>query len=134
MAHPAARRWRPWIGVPIAVALLYYDSWLPGFSRVVSQAGLIAGFSAAYLAELAGRFVNVTALAAMAIAVAAGYADCNGNVYADPTNGDNGSSGFKWFMAWRPNSTIRYTFGVNSLDNAAGPPSAEPNTRAGRWH
>lgn len=74
MAHPAARRWRPWVGVPLAVALLYYDSWLPGFSRVVSQAGLVAGFSGAYLAELAGRFVNVTALAAMAIAVAAGYA------------------------------------------------------------
>lgn len=49
---------------------------------------------------------------------------------ADPTNGDIGSSGMKWFMAWRPNSTIRYTFGVNSLDNAAGPPSAEPNSRA----
>ena len=50
-------------------------------------------------------------------------------VGADPTNGDFGSSGMKWFMAWRPNSTIRYTFGVNSLDNAAGPPSAEPNTQ-----
>src|SRR5213079_2475571 len=52
MAAPKARRLRPWLGVPVALALLYYDSWLPGFSRVVSQAGLVSSFSAAYLAEL----------------------------------------------------------------------------------
>ena len=71
MAAPRARRYRPWVGVPVAVALLYYDSWLPGFSRVVSQAGLVAGFSAAYLAELAGRFVNVKVIAILAAVLAA---------------------------------------------------------------
>ena len=71
MSAPKARRLRPWIGVPVAIALLYYDSWLPGLSRVASQAGLVAGFSAAYLAELAGRFVSFTALAALAVAAIA---------------------------------------------------------------
>ena len=68
------RRWRPWIGVPVAIALLYYDSWLPGFARVVSQASLVSSFSAAYLAELAGRFVSVKAIAVVAVAVAAAAA------------------------------------------------------------
>jgi len=74
MGDPRARRFRPWIGVPLAIALLYYDSWLPGFSRVVSQAGLVAGFSGAYLAELAGRFVNWTVIAAVVAAIAAYFA------------------------------------------------------------
>ncbi len=73
MAAPRLRRLRPWLGVPVAIALLYYDSWLPGLSRVVSQAGLVASFSSSYLVELAGRFVSVKALAALAIA-AIGYA------------------------------------------------------------
>jgi len=72
MAAPRFRRLRPWLGVPVAIALAYYDSWLPGLSRVISQAGLVAGFSGAYLAELAGRFVSVKALVAIAAAVA-GY-------------------------------------------------------------
>ena len=67
MSVPKARRFRPWIGVPVAIALLYYDSWLPGFSRVVSQAGLVAGFSGTYLMELAGRFVNVKVIAVLAL-------------------------------------------------------------------
>ncbi len=74
LSTPRLRRWRPWVGVPIALALLYYDSWLPGLSRVVSQAGLVAGFSGAYLAELAGRFVNPVALAVTAVAVAVAFA------------------------------------------------------------
>ncbi|MEO5676337.1 MAG: cellulose biosynthesis protein BcsG [Usitatibacter sp.] len=71
MAAPRSRRWRPWLGVPVAIALLYYDSWLPGFARVVSQAGLVASFSGAYLAELAGRFVNVKVIALLVAALAA---------------------------------------------------------------
>lgn len=68
------RRLRPWLGVPVAIALLYHDSWLPGPSRVASQAGLLAGFSGAYLAELAGRFVNWGVVAAIAGAAAAYFA------------------------------------------------------------
>jgi cellulose synthase operon protein YhjU len=71
LAAPRGRRFRPWVGVPLAIALLYYDSWLPGFSRVVSQAGLVASFSGAYLMELAGRFINFTVLAVLAAALAA---------------------------------------------------------------
>ena len=71
MADPRAKRFRPFLGVPVAIVLAYYDSWLPGFSRVVSQASLVSSFSAAYLGELAGRFVSWTALAALAVALAA---------------------------------------------------------------
>lgn len=74
LGDPRWRRLRPWIGAPVAIALLYYDSWLPGFSRVVSQAGLVSSFSAAYLAELAGRFVNWTVIAAIVAAAAAYFA------------------------------------------------------------
>jgi cellulose synthase operon protein YhjU len=71
MARPRLRRWRPWLAVPAAIALLYYDSFLPPFARVLSQAGLVSGFSAAYLAELAGRFVNWSVIAVLAGAVVA---------------------------------------------------------------
>ena len=71
MAAPRSRQARPWLGVPVAIALLYYDSYLPGLSRVISQAGLVAGFSGAYLAELAGRFVSLKVIAVLAAAVVA---------------------------------------------------------------
>ena len=71
LASPRWKRLRPWIGTPVAIALLYYDSYLPKASRVVSQAGLVSSFSADYLAELAGRFVSVPVLALLAAAAAA---------------------------------------------------------------
>jgi cellulose synthase operon protein YhjU len=74
MAAPRARAVRPWIGVPVAIALLYYDSRLPGISRVFSQAGLVASFSGSYLAELAGRFVSWKVLAVLGAALAATFA------------------------------------------------------------
>jgi cellulose synthase operon protein YhjU len=74
MAAPRARAARPWSGVPVAVALLYYDSRLPGISRAFSQAGLLASFSASYLLELAGRFVSWKVLAVLAAALAVTFA------------------------------------------------------------
>jgi cellulose synthase operon protein YhjU len=74
MAAPRARAVRPWIGVPVAIALLYYDSRLPGISRAFSQAGLLASFSASYLLELAGRFVSWKVLAVVAAALAVTFA------------------------------------------------------------
>ena len=71
MAAPRLRQFRPWLGVPAALALLYYDSYLPSLSRVISQAALVAGFSWNYLAELAGRFVSGKALAVLAAAAVA---------------------------------------------------------------
>src|ERR1044071_6261015 len=46
------------VAVPLGVMLLYYDSWLPPITRVVSQLQNLAAFTLPYLIELAGRFVN----------------------------------------------------------------------------
>lgn len=46
----------------LALAMLYYDSWLPPFSRVISQASLLSDFSPAYLVELLGRFFSWSAV------------------------------------------------------------------------
>jgi cellulose synthase operon protein YhjU len=74
LASPRWKRLRPWIGTPVAIALLYYDSYLPKASRVLSQASLVSGFSADYLAELAGRFVSVPVIALLAAAAVAFFA------------------------------------------------------------
>jgi cellulose synthase operon protein YhjU len=71
LAAPRARPARPWIGVPVAIALLYYDSRLPGIARAFSQAGVVSSFSGAYLVELAGRFVSWKAIGVLALAIAA---------------------------------------------------------------
>ena len=71
MAHPRTRAVRPWLAVPVSIALFYYDSRLPGLARVISQAGLVASFSGAYLVELAGRFFNAKVLSVLAVAIAA---------------------------------------------------------------
>jgi cellulose synthase operon protein YhjU len=70
LASPRWRRIRHWVAAPVAVALLYHDSWLPSASRVVEKAALVSGFSAAYLAELAGRFVSVPVVALLGVAAA----------------------------------------------------------------
>ncbi len=71
MADRRVRAVRPWIGVPAAIALLYYDSRLPGIARAFSQAGLVASFSGAYLWELAGRFVSWKVVALVVVAIGA---------------------------------------------------------------
>jgi len=68
LASPRWRRLRHWLAVPVAVALLYHDSWLPPIARVVSQAGMLSGFSLSYLTELAGRFVSWPVVAMLVIA------------------------------------------------------------------
>lgn len=70
LCPPPSSAWgrlRPWASVPAAVALLYYDSWLPSLSRALSQGALLAGFSGAYLLELLGRFVNWQVVALLVI-------------------------------------------------------------------
>lgn len=71
LAAPRARAARPWIGVPVAIALLYFDSRLPGIGRMISQAGIVSSFSGAYLVELAGRLVSWRVIAVLAAAIAA---------------------------------------------------------------
>lgn len=68
---PAGRwaRLRAWLVWPLALALLYHDSFLPTPQRIWSQLGAIGGFSADYLQELLGRFISMQALAALALLV-----------------------------------------------------------------
>jgi cellulose synthase operon protein YhjU len=54
----AARRLRLALAIPIAVALLYYDSYLPAWSRVLDQIDVLSNFRLEYLEELAQRFVD----------------------------------------------------------------------------
>lgn len=61
-ALPVQNRWlriaKQLIAWPAAIALLYYDSWLPPFQRIFAQAGYMSQFSLAYALELATRFIN----------------------------------------------------------------------------
>ncbi|MGP2762458.1 cellulose biosynthesis protein BcsG [Serratia marcescens] len=60
MPIPSQRlhRWRHYLAIPIGIALFYYDTWLPGINSILSQGSQLAGFSAQYLLELIGRFIN----------------------------------------------------------------------------
>jgi cellulose synthase operon protein YhjU len=55
------------IAVPIAILLLYHDSWLPPIAQAVSQAQNLRAFSAGYLWELAGRFFSWQLMAELAV-------------------------------------------------------------------
>lgn len=69
--HMLWRRVKQVATVLLAVALLYYDSWLPAIGRVLSQASLVSSFSSAYLIELAGRFISLPVVAMLAVACTA---------------------------------------------------------------
>lgn len=58
---------RQLVALPTAIALLYYDSWLPPVERLLSQAGNLQGFSLTYLTELAGRFLDVRIVAILVL-------------------------------------------------------------------
>ena len=62
LAYPIGKRWirmlRTLLAIAIAIPLLYYESTLPPFARVIEQFGNLRGFSPAYMAELMGRFVS----------------------------------------------------------------------------
>ena len=64
--RPLLRRLRLALALPLAVALLYYDSYLPPWARLVDEAGALSNFRADYLLELAHRFVPLAALGALA--------------------------------------------------------------------
>lgn len=53
------------VGLLLAVSLLYYDSWLPPVTRVLSRASSMADFNPSYLFELSLRFLNVYVAAAL---------------------------------------------------------------------
>ena len=62
IGHRLLRRTRAVLAWPAALALLYHDSYLPTPARVLSQLKALAGFSADYWLELAGRLVSPAAL------------------------------------------------------------------------
>ena len=65
-------RWqhlRHWLVWPLALVLLYYDSFLPAPQRIWSQLGALGGFSADYMLELLRRVISPYALAALAVVV-----------------------------------------------------------------
>jgi len=69
----ASRRWRVARAVaawPAAIALLYYDSYLPSLGRVLSQTHALASFSLEYLGELLARVWDWKAAAAVLAEVA----------------------------------------------------------------
>ncbi|WP_338577483.1 cellulose biosynthesis protein BcsG [Erwinia sp. E_sp_W01_1] len=51
-------RLRNWVSIPIGIGLFWHDTWLPGPETIMSQGGQLAGFSGAYLLDLANRFIN----------------------------------------------------------------------------
>ncbi|MGL5364951.1 MAG: cellulose biosynthesis protein BcsG, partial [Plesiomonas shigelloides] len=61
LLFPVAPLWlhrgRQLLALPFAVALFYYDSWLPPFNRLLAQSSAVESFSADYMLELAGRFI-----------------------------------------------------------------------------
>jgi len=56
--NPRQRFTKNLIAVPLGIMLLYHDSWLPPFARVLEQTNNLAAFTPAYLWELLLRFVN----------------------------------------------------------------------------
>ena len=75
LAHPLLRRARTLIAIPVAVALLYQDTWFPPFSRLLAQPGVL-DFSVDYIVELLGRFIDWQVCALLLLLII-GYAFLN---------------------------------------------------------
>ena len=75
LAHPLLRRVRALIAIPVAVALLYQDTWFPPFSRLLAQPGVL-DFSVDYIVELLGRFIDWQVCALLLLLII-GYAFLN---------------------------------------------------------
>jgi len=58
LPSPRLHRLRSWISIPIGFGLFWHDTWLPGLESILSQGDQVAGFSGAYLLDLANRFIN----------------------------------------------------------------------------
>jgi cellulose synthase operon protein YhjU len=61
---------RTLIAIPLGVALFYQDTWLPPFSRLLDQPGVL-NFSGEYLLDLAGRFIDPNLCGALLLFVVA---------------------------------------------------------------
>ena len=67
LPQPVLRRARLLLALPLAVVLLYYDSYLPPIGRLFTHASELAGFSGSYLLELLGRFVDARVVALLGV-------------------------------------------------------------------
>ncbi|MEX5342634.1 cellulose biosynthesis protein BcsG [Pseudomonas sp. I2] len=71
---PLPWRWlrigRQLLAVPIGIVLFYQDTWLPPFQRLLAQPGVF-DFTADYLLELLGRFINWNLLGTLLLLVVA---------------------------------------------------------------
>lgn len=61
---------RTLIAIPVSVALFYQDTWLPPFSRLLDQPGVL-NFTGDYLLDLAGRFIDPNLCGALLLLVVA---------------------------------------------------------------
>ncbi|WP_339491808.1 cellulose biosynthesis protein BcsG [Pseudomonas sp. EA_15y_Pfl2_R67] len=68
LPHRYLRILRTAIAIPVGVALFYQDTWLPPFSRLLNQPGVL-DFSGAYMVELMGRFIDWNLCALLAVLV-----------------------------------------------------------------
>lgn len=55
------------VAIPLGIMLLYHDSWLPPFARVLEQTNFLKDFTPEYLWELAQRFINWKLLLGLAV-------------------------------------------------------------------
>lgn len=58
------------VTLPLGLALLYYDSWLPPWRRLFAQGNQMSDFSPIYLLELAQRFINLKLVLALLLMLA----------------------------------------------------------------
>lgn len=75
LGRPVWSRIRTLIAIPVAVALLYQDTWFPPFSRLLAQPGVL-DFSFDYVVELLGRFIDWQVCALLLLLIV-GYAFVN---------------------------------------------------------
>ena len=68
-AHERLRLSKNLLAWPLALLLLYHDSYLPPFARVLSAAPDLAGFSAKYLLELLLRVVDLRVVVDLALLI-----------------------------------------------------------------
>ncbi|MDU0112851.1 cellulose biosynthesis protein BcsG [Psychrosphaera aquimarina] len=59
--------------IPMGISLLYYDSWLPSFDKLIIQIKNLASFDISYLFELSTRFFNFELVSAFFVVVVCYY-------------------------------------------------------------
>jgi cellulose synthase operon protein YhjU len=70
-ANRRQRLARAMLAVPLGIMLLYYDSWLPPFRRLLVSLPALSEFSLPYLLELAARFIDLKALLGIVLVLGA---------------------------------------------------------------